>query len=891
MKTKLYKSSDIILDGRMDEPVWKEVKEQTGFKEIAILGGSFNKRGGMLAEDQTFFKILPCEDCVYFGIKCMEPDMDFLKPKKLADIDMTDTVELFLAPTNEGSEFYHFLLSFHGETRTHFFAEHGNVTPRQYLPVWESAVYAGEDYWSAEIKLPLKMFFFTPNNRWNDTWLINLMRVQLKRPTARNAGKPRVISSWGALNKSVKEPEHFRHLEGFPMRRLRDEVCILPAGVELIKHTGSAYEGTMKVTIQNAVASQFVFASDHSQPITAMLEAGTNSITVPCSFGALGGQVVSLQLKRVSDGEVYQCRYKIAVEYEPIKIRFTLPEYRTNFYPGQDYTKIVGKVITSQPVTLKLEGPGIETTVITPNEDGSFAFETPNFEIGDATLTATIDGWELKKTIRRLAPTGHTMTWISGGNLMINGKPVVRRNMFAPYYRIGEAFKRRYERENLHETTLMTERSVQAPFLLPGSEGFGGEARRDGMPSEEMCRRIDKVIENNKDTDFGFYYIADEPEVRGVSTIYIKNCYRYVIEKDPYHVVVSAGLQADNNVETCDLYDVECYLYPIDTPEGRVHPHPIANLFDPAARMIHTQFRPDKCYGCMPNTYAQKPYADGRDYPSLEELICVTWAGIVRGSKSIWNYASHDLNDRPHLLEGTRYIFSTFEALEDLVTLGKRTVLTKSAEVEAAIFETDEEKMFALLNLSLKPQHVTLDGINGEWHEFRHNRTFSGNTFDLKPMEVLVGTSKVRDADLPTYEEVKELTDKLEYERTHGGSLLFNRFTDLELDASSPITGYKLFDGMRDNLAWSQRGEGDKFVELNLSKIAPTFQKIVVGGYRIQDMEVKIRNAGELTAPEVAEIRTEEFSTTVLLKEPVCPDALRLQFHQEYVELYEIEIF
>jgi len=41
----------------------------------------------------------------------------------------------------------------------------------------------------------------------------------------------------------------------------------------------------------------------------------------------------------------------------------------------------------------------------------------------------------------------------------------------------------------------------------------------------------------------------------------------------------------------------------------------------------------------------------------------------------------------------------------------------------------------------------------------------------------------------------------------------------------------------------------------------------------------------------VAEVLTEEFSTTYILKEAVCPDALRLEFHQEYVELYEIDVF
>ena len=57
----------IVLDGRMDEPVWATLEEQTGFKELGC-------HGGRLVEQQTFFKVLPCEDRVYVGIKCVEPD-------------------------------------------------------------------------------------------------------------------------------------------------------------------------------------------------------------------------------------------------------------------------------------------------------------------------------------------------------------------------------------------------------------------------------------------------------------------------------------------------------------------------------------------------------------------------------------------------------------------------------------------------------------------------------------------------------------------------------------------------------------------------------------------------------------------------------------------------
>ena len=53
----------IVLDGKMDEAVWDGLPEYTDFKML-------KKFGGKLAEKQTIFKILPCEDRVYFGIKC-----------------------------------------------------------------------------------------------------------------------------------------------------------------------------------------------------------------------------------------------------------------------------------------------------------------------------------------------------------------------------------------------------------------------------------------------------------------------------------------------------------------------------------------------------------------------------------------------------------------------------------------------------------------------------------------------------------------------------------------------------------------------------------------------------------------------------------------------------
>lgn len=78
---------------------------------------------------------------------------------------------------------------------------------------------------------------------------------------------------------------------------------------------------------------------------------------------------------------------------------------------------------------------------------------------------------------------------------------------------------------------------------------------------------------------------------------------------------------------------------------------------------------------------------------------------------------------------------------------------------------------------------------------------------------------------------------------------------------------------------------------MNLIKVAPFLTKIVVSGWGVDDMELKIRNGEELTVPKFADGKIEEFSVTYQLKESVSPNGLRLAFKARRVELYEIEVF
>ena len=95
---KLYDVSNITLDGQLNEAIWADVPEYTDFRLLEAWGGQ-------LAESQTFFKILPCKDRVYFGIKCMELDMDRVRSQPKIKAYHSSSVEVFLSPYGSAMNF------------------------------------------------------------------------------------------------------------------------------------------------------------------------------------------------------------------------------------------------------------------------------------------------------------------------------------------------------------------------------------------------------------------------------------------------------------------------------------------------------------------------------------------------------------------------------------------------------------------------------------------------------------------------------------------------------------------------------------------------------------------------------------------------------------------
>ncbi|MBO4513638.1 MAG: hypothetical protein J5746_12815, partial [Victivallales bacterium] len=94
----------ITMDGKLDEPQWKEAIVHSDFQDFK---GSKNK----VIMPQTSFRICNDGDNLYFGIRCDEPCMAKIKAPVQPYPWGCDLVEIFLSPACKQDEFYQFVIT------------------------------------------------------------------------------------------------------------------------------------------------------------------------------------------------------------------------------------------------------------------------------------------------------------------------------------------------------------------------------------------------------------------------------------------------------------------------------------------------------------------------------------------------------------------------------------------------------------------------------------------------------------------------------------------------------------------------------------------------------------------------------------------------------------
>lgn len=869
-----------ILDGRLDEPVWKSAKWEGGFHRVGKL--DIDRRGPRPAAP-TEFAILADTRNLYVGVRCHEPLIDRIPPDRpLGDFWSSDFVEVYLSPSGTIFDFYQFAVTLLGDGRyAQYYAESGNITPDPYAPQWFASVARGKDFWSCEFEIPLNALYMTRNAAWNTTWLVNVSRSNTLEHE---------LSSWAEVRSAFREIKKFPRVSGFPQRRAEDDIAVTGAAADIADSRQGVLTGTLTLETFAAVAGDYtleVSVSDGSRDVT--LKQGVNKLKVPCSFNGNGRHSVGIALRHKASGSVYRREYPVETDFEFFKVRLTSPEYRDNFYPGQDATKIVGTVKSAKSgeVKVALEGAGIpKVEQILPEGGGAFAFETPGFADGTAQLVFAADGESRTVEVRKLPPSGHRMTWISGGNVVVDGRPILRRNMYALYYLGGKKFREKYDADDLRETREFSwGGGLEAWRLIPGGERR--EAVKDAPPSAEMLAKIDEVIEKWRDKDFGYYYIEDEPECRGVSPVYLRHVYDYVSKKDPYHVIAMATRGGTRFINCADLFETHPYLNPYYDDKGVRRYGRQPNELGDYVEVFSSLNRGDKCIGFLPTAFSYP----GGAFIDFREYVLHTWAAMIRGGKTLFPYAWHEFGARASTYEGTRYIFSTFERLSDFILFGDRRELVRTPNYEAVVYRRSGDDLFVCVNLSTAPQRVAVKGLDGSFVEFRGDRTFDlSSPLSLNPLETIVATRKPCSEGLKTYAEVDADIEASERERLGRDNQLLGKERQIEVSSSHTVsTCWSLVDGNRDLLGWLEN-KPNGFYEMAFPKFTPEFSRIAVHGYNLDGMKVKVRRLGAWEELKPVNEKKVKYGLAYAFAEKIRPVKLRLEFTKRFVELYEIEL-
>jgi hypothetical protein len=173
------------IDGKLDDPVWKEAKWQGGFVELGT---------GKPAVAPTRFAVAHDDRFLYVAIRATEPNLDQLKTnaptRDSDDINRDNVVELFVAPGPQRTDYYHFEVKSKGVLADAAGRQSGTVRETSWSAAVEAGVAAGQGEWGVEVAVPLADL--EPGSSAPGDWGVNVT-------SARRAGGSEQLATFALL--------------------------------------------------------------------------------------------------------------------------------------------------------------------------------------------------------------------------------------------------------------------------------------------------------------------------------------------------------------------------------------------------------------------------------------------------------------------------------------------------------------------------------------------------------------------------------------------------------------------------------------------------------------------------------------------------------------------
>jgi Domain of unknown function (DUF5916)/Carbohydrate family 9 binding domain-like len=143
------RSSPLVIDGRMDEPAWREAELGERFTQ-------FEPDEGAQPTAPTRFRVLWDDDALYVGVECDDPQAPTDTLSRRDRFVEGDWVSFDLDTTNDRRTAYHFQVFAAGQQLDGLHFNDTDMTT-DWDAAWESAVARTPTGWSVEFRIPLRI--------------------------------------------------------------------------------------------------------------------------------------------------------------------------------------------------------------------------------------------------------------------------------------------------------------------------------------------------------------------------------------------------------------------------------------------------------------------------------------------------------------------------------------------------------------------------------------------------------------------------------------------------------------------------------------------------------------------------------------------------------------
>jgi len=163
-------STGIVLDGWLDEPVWRTVPAASGFVQR-------EPKAGTPATEPTEVKVAYTPTTLYIAIHAVDSrprEVVARAMEKDSDVTDDDSVSIVLDTFDDHRNAYFFATNANGVRTDALISDDGDGFNLEWDGLWQVAARRTEDGWSAEMAIPFSTLRFAPDH---DAWGMNVRRL------------------------------------------------------------------------------------------------------------------------------------------------------------------------------------------------------------------------------------------------------------------------------------------------------------------------------------------------------------------------------------------------------------------------------------------------------------------------------------------------------------------------------------------------------------------------------------------------------------------------------------------------------------------------------------------------------------------------------------------